>query len=209
MLRIDDSHAGVRLIGLDRAAKRNAINVEMTLALESCLLDLRRRDDIRAVVVHGVGEHFCAGMDLKDFFDSTSRDEQTLRRARAATEHWRCHLLQQLPQRLISAVEGYCLGAALPFLQASAVVVAHANARLGLPEINFGFVPGAQIIKSVGLKCSQRALSYLALTGQLIDAGQARRWGLVNEVVTDAPLARALALASDWAAQASASQTQA
>jgi trans-feruloyl-CoA hydratase/vanillin synthase len=199
MLRIEDPQPGVRLVSLDRASKRNAIGVEMTFALEACLLELRSQPAIRAVVIHAFGDHFCAGMDLKDFFDSTSRDEQTLRRARAATEHWRCHLLQELPQQIFTAVEGYCLGGALPFLQASTQVIARANLRLGMPEINFGFVPGGQIVKSVGLMTSQRALSYLALTGQLIDAQQALQWGLVTEVVEDAPLARALELASQSA----------
>ena len=177
MLKIEDLSDGVRVIGLDRAEKRNAIGVELTLALEQVLLETRYRDDIRALVFHGIGGHFSAGMDLKDFFDSSTRPADVLRRARAATEHWRCHLLRQMPQRIFTAVEGYCLGGALPILQCSHVVTAHTAAKLGMPEINFGFVPGGQIVKSVGLMASHRALSYLALTGRLIHAEQARDHG--------------------------------
>ncbi|MFZ9554827.1 MAG: enoyl-CoA hydratase/isomerase family protein, partial [Limnohabitans sp.] len=173
MLNIQDLSSGIRMIGLDRADKRNAIGVELTLALEQVLLDTRYRDDIRALVFHGIGGHFCAGMDLKDFFDSSTRPPEELRRARAATEHWRCHLLRQMPQRIFTAVEGYCLGGALPILQCSHHVTAHVDARLGMPEINFGFVPGGQIVKSVGLMATHRALSYLALTGRLINAERA------------------------------------
>ncbi len=208
MLRIDDSTPGVRLIGLDRAAKRNAIGVEMTLALEAALLELRHREDIQAVVFYGIGGHFSAGMDLKDFFDSSTRGPQELRRARAATEHWRCHLLRELPQRIFTAVEGYCLGGALPILQASDVVLAHAQSKLGMPEINFAFVPGGQIVKSVALMTSQRALSYLALTGKLISAEQAQRWGLVSEVVSTDPTALALTLASQWVQRSAALQAE-
>jgi len=208
VLRIDDSHQGIRLIGLDRAAKRNAIGVEMTLALEACLMQLRHRADLYAVVFHGIGGHFSAGMDLKDFFDSSSRNPDELQRARNATEHWRCHLLRELPQRVFTAIEGYCLGGALPILQASDVVIAHDQAKLGMPEINFGFVPGGQIVKSVGLMASNRALSYLALTGKLIDAEQALRWGLVSKVVAQDPLPMALELAGQWARQASLTQAQ-
>jgi len=121
-----------------------------------------------------------------------------LRRARAATEHWRCHLLRQMPQRIFTAVEGYCLGGALPILQCSHHVTAHVDARLGMPEINFGFVPGGQIVKSVGLMATHRALSYLALTGRLINAERARQWGLVGTVVEHNPLDHALQLAHDW-----------
>ncbi|NCW41060.1 MAG: enoyl-CoA hydratase/isomerase family protein, partial [Betaproteobacteria bacterium] len=178
--------------------KRNAIGVELTLALEQVLLDTRYREDIRALVFHGIGGHFCAGMDLKDFFDSSTRPPEELRRARAATEHWRCHLLRQMPQRIFTAVEGYCLGGALPILQCSHHVTAHVDARLGMPEINFGFVPGGQIVKSVGLMATHRALSYLALTGRLINAERARQWGLVGTVVEHNPLDHALQLAHDW-----------
>jgi len=198
MLNIQDLSSGVRMIGLDRANKRNAIGVELTLALEQVLLDTRYRDDIRALVFHGIGGHFCAGMDLKDFFDSSTRPPEELRRARAATEHWRCHLLRQMPQRIFTAVEGYCLGGALPILQCSHHVTAHVDARLGMPEINFGFVPGGQIVKSVGLMGTHRALSYLALTGRLINAERARQWGLVGTVVEHNPLDHALQLAHDW-----------
>jgi enoyl-CoA hydratase/carnithine racemase len=92
-------------------------------------------------------------------------------------------------------VEGYCLGGALPILQCSDVVLSHDQARFGMPEINFGFVPGGQIIKSVSLMASSRAMSYLALSGRLIDAQKAKDWGLVSEVLTDAPLPKAIALA--------------
>lgn len=198
MLNIQDLSSGIRMIGLDRADKRNAIGVELTLALEQVLLDTRYRDDIRALVFHGIGGHFCAGMDLKDFFDSSTRPPEELSRARAATEHWRCHLLRQMPQRIFTAVEGYCLGGALPILQCSHHVTAHVDARLGMPEINFGFVPGGQIVKSVGLMATHRALSYLALTGRLINAERARQWGLVGTVVEHNPLDHALQLAHDW-----------
>ncbi|MFM2241142.1 MAG: hypothetical protein RJA69_2516 [Pseudomonadota bacterium] len=198
MLKIEDLKTGVRLIGLDRAAKRNAIGVELTLALERVLLDSRFRHDIHALVFHGIGGHFCAGMDLKDFFDSTTRPADELRRARAATENWRCHLLRQMPQRIFTAVEGYCLGGALPILQCSDAVTAHRDARFGMPEINFGFVPGGQIVKSVGLMATHRALPYLALTGRLIHAERARQWGLVSAVVDDNPLEHALQCAHDW-----------
>jgi len=198
MLKIEDLGGGIRVIGLDRADKRNAIGVELTMALEQVLLDTRYRDDIQALVFHGIGGHFSAGMDLKDFFDSSTRPPDVLRRARAATENWRCHLLRQMPQRIFTAIEGYCLGGALPILQCSSAVTAHQNARLGMPEINFGFVPGGQIVKSVGLMASHRALSYLALTGRLISAEQACQWGLVTHVVEHSPLDHAMQLARDW-----------
>lgn len=195
MLRIEDRGNGIRLIGLDRAAKRNAIGVELTLAMEVELLRTRDNPAIRTVVFHGIGGYFSAGMDMKDFFDSSSRPHDLLRRARAATDHWRTHLLRELPQTIITAVQGYCFGGALPILAASDVVIAHRDACFGLPEINFGLVPGAQIVKAAMQMTQPRGIAYAALTGRPFGAERARHWGIVSEVVDGDPLDRALALA--------------
>jgi trans-feruloyl-CoA hydratase/vanillin synthase len=195
MLKIEDVGDGIRCIGLNRQEKRNAIGVEMTLALEEALVRTKSDSDVRIVVFHGLGGHFSAGMDMKDFFDSTTRPAELLQRARAATEHWRIGLLREMPQTLITAVQGYCLGGALPILAASRVVLAARDARFGLPEINFGFVPGGQIIKAAGEVMTRRGLAYAALTGRPFDAEQAQHWGLVSTIVDGDPLERALALA--------------
>lgn len=200
MLRIDDCGDGIRCIGLDRPEKRNAIGVEMTLALEEVLVRTKCDPDVRIVVFHGIGGHFCAGMDMKDFFDSSTRPADLLRRARAATEHWRTRLLREMPQTLITAVQGYCLGGALPILAASSVVLAGRDAKFGLPEINFGFVPGGQIIKSVVNVMTPRGLAHAALTGRPFDAEQAQRWGLVSTLVDGDPFEHAVALARTAAA---------
>jgi trans-feruloyl-CoA hydratase/vanillin synthase len=195
MLKIEDTPDGIRCIGLNRPDKRNAIGVEMTLALEDVLLKTKVDSTIKAIVFHGLGGHFCAGMDMKDFFDSSTRPPEVLQRARAATEHWRIQLLRQMPQKIFTAVEGYCLGGGLPILAVSAAVVAQRDAKLGLPEINFGFVPGGQIVKAVGEVMSPRGLAYAALTGRPFNAKQAQRWGLVTQVVESDPFEHALAIA--------------
>ncbi|WP_418316541.1 enoyl-CoA hydratase/isomerase family protein [Piscinibacter sakaiensis] len=201
MLKIEDLDGGIRCIGLDRAAKRNAIGVELTLALEGILARTVQDRDLRVVVFHGIGGHFSAGMDMKDFFDSSTRSPELLRRARAATERWRTRLLCQLPQIKIAAVQGYCLGTALPILASSDIVLAGRDTRFGLPEINFGFVPGGQILKSAGTAMSRRGLAFAALTGRPFDVEQGRSWGLVTEVVDGDPLDHALTLARRLAGQ--------
>lgn len=195
MLKIEDTVDGIRCIGLNRPDKRNAIGVEMTLALEEALLKTKTDSTVKAIVFYGLGGHFCAGMDMKDFFDSSTRSPEVLQRARAATEHWRIQLLRQMPQKIFTAVEGYCLGGGLPIVAASKAVVAQRDAKLGLPEINFGFVPGGQIIKAVGEVMSARGLAYAALTGRPFDAEKAKRWGLVTQVVESDPLQQVLTLA--------------
>jgi enoyl-CoA hydratase/carnithine racemase len=195
MLQIKDMGDGIRCIGLNRPEKRNAIGVEMTLALEEILVRTKSDTDVRVIVFHGIGGHFCAGMDMKDFFDSSSRSPDELSRARAATEHWRIQLLREMPQPIITAVQGYCLGGALPILAASRAVIAQRDAKFGLPEINFGFVPGGQIIKAVSEVMTPRALAYAALTGRPFTPEQAQTSGLVTMVVEGDPLEKAIDLA--------------
>jgi len=191
--------AGVRCIGLDRAAKRNAIGVELTLALEDILSKTRHDSAVRVLLFHGIGGHFSAGMDMKDFFDSSTRPAALLRRARAATDHWRTQLLREMPQAIVTAVQGYCFGGALPILACSDIVLAARDARFGLPEINFGLVPGAQIVKAAGTCLGPRGLAWAALTGRAFDAERARQWGLVTDVVDGDPFEPALALARELA----------
>ena len=69
MLKIEDTADGIRCIGLNRPDKRNAIGVEMTFALEDVLLKTKTESMVKAIVFHGLGGHFCAGMDMKDFFE--------------------------------------------------------------------------------------------------------------------------------------------
>lgn len=195
MLKIEDTADGIRCIGLNRPDKRNAIGVEMTLALEDVLLKTKTDSTVKAIVFHGLGGHFCAGMDMKDFFDSSTRPPDVLQRARAATEHWRIALIRQMPQKIFTAIEGYCLGGGLPIVAASTAVVAQRDAKLGLPEINFGFVAGGQILKAVGEVMSPRGLAYATLTGRPFNAEQAQRWGLVTQVVEREPFEHALAIA--------------
>jgi enoyl-CoA hydratase/carnithine racemase len=195
MVKIEDMAGGIRCIGLDRPAKRNAIGVELTFALRDVLARTRHDAGVQTLIFHGIGGHFCAGMDMKDFFDSSTRPPDELRRARAATEEWRVHLLREMPQTMICAVQGYCLGSALPLVAASHVVLAGKDTRFGLPEINFGFVPGGQIVKSAGTRMTPRGLAYAALTGRPFDAEQGKRWGLVTEVVDGDPFEHAVALA--------------
>ena len=178
--------AGVLAIGLNRPAKRNAIGVEMTLDLERTLLAVHDDREVAVVVFHGHGGNFSAGMDMRDFFDHSTRAPAQIARARRATDRWRARLLRRLPQPIVCGVAGYCLGGALPILECADIVLADPAATFGLPEINFGFVPGGPIAKTMRTAASVRGASFAALTGRPFDARQAERWGLVTRIADTA-----------------------
>ena len=154
----------------------------MTLEIESLLQQCLTSTDVRVIIFSGSGGNFSTGMDMKDFFDHTDRTPDQLLRARRATNNWRSRLLRLVRQPILCAVEGYCLGGAFPILESADWVIASKEAVFGLPEINFGFVPGGPIAKSVGLAMNRRGANYASLTGRTFSAEDAHQWGLVSHV---------------------------
>jgi enoyl-CoA hydratase/carnithine racemase len=175
---------GVLSLALNRPEKKNAIGVDMTLEIERLLKQVAASNAVKVLLIRGMHGNFSTGMDMKDFFDHSDRDPSELARARHATNHWRSRQLRLLSQPIICAVEGYCLGGAFPILECATWVVASDTAIFGLPEINFGFVPGGPIAKSVGLAMTRRGASYASLSGRNFSAHQAKQWGLVSHVCT-------------------------
>jgi enoyl-CoA hydratase/carnithine racemase len=175
-------NAGVLTVAFNRPEKKNAIGVDMTLEFERLLKKIAVEDSVKVVLIRGMNGNFSTGMDMKDFFDHSDRDPIELARARNATNHWRSRQLRLLPQPIVCAVEGFCLGGAFPLLECATWVIASDNAVFGLPEINFGFVPGGPIAKSVGIAMTRRGARYASLTGRNFTAQQAKRWGLVSHV---------------------------
>lgn len=189
-------NAGVLAVALNRPEKKNAIGVDMTLEFERLLKKIAAEDSVKVVLIRGMNGNFSTGMDMKDFFDHSDRDPIELARARNATNHWRSRQLRLLPQPIVCAVEGFCLGGAFPLLECATWVIASDSAVFGLPEINFGFVPGGPIAKSVGIAMTRRGASYASLTGRNFTAQQAKRWGLVSHVC---PASQCLELAEQAA----------
>ena len=188
LVRID---GGVAVVTLNRPAKLNALNSELWAALERRLDELGAASDVRAVVLTGAGRAFCAGADLsggelpRGFGPSLAAYEAISGRQLR---------LWTLPQPVIAAVHGHCLGRGMELALWCDIVVASADARLGQPEVRDGsFV--ASIIP--WLTNPQRA-KLLMLTGDTIPARQAYELGLVTEVV---PEGQALAAAEKLASR--------
>ncbi len=174
------SEEGILTIALNRPQKRNAMNVELTLEMRGLLEAVRHRRDIRVVIIRGNGDGFCAGMDIKDFFDSTERSETTLEEARAASNEWRVRLLRHLPQPTIAMVHGFCFGGAFSVVEACDIAFCADNTRFALSEINFGHFPAGPVAKSVSLAMDRRSASYYALSGRTFNGPQAQQSGIVT-----------------------------
>jgi enoyl-CoA hydratase/carnithine racemase len=173
---------------LERPAALNALNRVTLSALEDALARLERADGVTVVVVSGRGRAFCAGNDIAEM-PTLSGEE-----ARMVSERWQqvVDRFARLPQVTIAAVRGYALGGGCMLAVAQDLRIAEASARFGLPEVTLGFNPSYGIARLIDLLGGAHARDLL-LTGRRIDAAEALRIGLVNEVVPDGALDDAVA----------------
>jgi enoyl-CoA hydratase len=171
---------GIATIELYRPQKMNSLNVEMRHELEACLKELANDPNIRAVVITGGDEIFCAGADISEIA-GTSSAEEAYKHAREFQILF--DRLESLPQPVIGAVSGYALGGGCELALACDFCIASETAKFGLPEIKIGAFPGGggtqRLPRAIGIAKAKEMI----LLGDPINAEQALAAGLVLKVV--------------------------
>jgi enoyl-CoA hydratase len=183
----------VAQITINRPAVLNALNTETLDTLEEMLDRLAEDEAVRAVVLTGAGEKaFVAGADIKEIGDLDAEGGVAFCR-RGQQLYTK---IEQHPKIIIAAVNGFALGGGCELAMACDIRIAARNARFGQPEINLGVIPGyggtQRLPRLIGFSCAK----LLMLTGDMIDAEEARDLRLVNRVV---PEGSALKEATDLA----------
>jgi len=181
VLRREPTSWGVRLV-LDRPDKLNAISHELREALAAAIADAAVDPAIRVIAIAGEGRAFCAGYDLAEGAPTTALGwhEVLARDVAVSLAIWRC------PKPVIAQVHGYCLAGGLELAMACDLIVCADDAQLGEPEIRFGSAPVTLLMPYL---LGQKKTRELLFTGDLVDANEALRIGLVNRVVPRASLA--------------------
>ena len=171
----DPTPWGVRLT-LNRPDKLNALNGELRDELIAAIADAAAEERVRVIAIAGAGRAFCSGYDLSEEQPSTALGwRDVLGRDVAATL-----AILHCPKPVIAQVHGYAIAGGLELAMACDLIVAAEDARLGEPEIRFGSAPVTLLMPFV---IGQKKARELLLTGDLIDAREAERIGLVNRVV--------------------------
>src|SRR5438046_906764 len=172
-----DGH--VAIITLDRPEKMNAMDSEMYASISERMREIDVRDDIWIGVVTGAGDRaFTAGADLVGMHGTAEQAQVEWSAMRAN----RFDLGLEVQKPMIAAVNGYCLAGGLELALVCDIRVASDSAKFGCPEVKWNLLHGygaQRLPEIVGLTNAM----YLLLTGQFIDAQEALRIGLVNEVV--------------------------
>ncbi|RDK06003.1 crotonase/enoyl-CoA hydratase family protein [Cupriavidus lacunae] len=183
----------IALVRLNRAAKRNAINDALLAELDAVFS--RGIDGARAVILHGSGEHFCAGLDLFELMSKRSPDVLVgMRRSRQW--HRTFDLIQYGEVPVVSVLKGGVIGGGFELAAATHVRIAERSTFFQLPEGQRGiFLGGGGSVRIPRLISASRVIEMM-LTGSVLDVDTAHRIGLAHHVVDDgAGLDKALELA--------------
>jgi methylglutaconyl-CoA hydratase len=184
------------VITLNRADKRNALSRGLIAALTDAFLRATDDPGARCVILTGAGGVFCAGMDLAELAESLNQSaepasvwDDALRLAALYD------FIYSLPKPTVAAVNGAAVAGGAGLVTVCDLAVASAEARFGYPEVRRGLV-AAMVMPHLLRHVGERVGRYLLLTGELIDAGEAARCGLVNAAV---PAGEVMTTAAAWA----------
>ena len=177
-----EAEGGVLTLTLNRPDKRNALNSELIDVLRAAAEDADLDPDVRVIVIRGAGRDFCAGLDLAELLASVDRSLAD-NEAAALSLGELFLVLRRIPKPVIAAVRGNALAGGCGLATACDLVLAAADARLGYPEVQRGFVP-AMVLVLLRRLVGEKLAFDLAATGRLLTAGEAREAGLVSRVVS-------------------------
>jgi enoyl-CoA hydratase len=183
----------ISTLTINRPDKRNALNQATRDEILQALDSLQALSDSRVLIVTGAGDKaFIAGADIGEFEGRTSLTQRESMKGRRIFD-----AIEDFPKPVIAMINGFCLGGGMELALACDLRFAGDNARLGQPEINLGIIPGGGGTQRMTRLAGEGKAMELILTGDLIDAAQAREIGVVNDVFPVAELrARVYAIAA-------------
>jgi enoyl-CoA hydratase len=166
-------------ITFNRPKALNALNNELIQEFSSALDEIAGNEDIRILILTGAGEKsFVAGADITELATYTA----LVAKGFSQTGHLTLNKLERLPIPVIAAVNGFALGGGCEIALACDFIYASENAKLGLPEINLGVMPGFGGTQRLPRQIGKNMAKELIFTGKMITAVEARELGLVNKV---------------------------
>lgn len=172
----------VGTVTLNRPDARNALNAQVRAELKDVLNAIETASNVRVVVLTGASEAkaFVAGADVKEL-----RERDALSQREASKRPRVYEYVDDLEKPVIAAINGHALGGGCELAQACDVRIAHERAKLGQPEINLGIMPGGGGTQRLARLVGEGQAMRLVLSGEIIDAEEAREIGLVDEVRED------------------------
>lgn len=179
---ISELKGQVLWLTINRPSQLNALNKETIQELHDALVEANQKKEIRVVVLTGSGEKaFVAGADIKEFADFDTNKGKALA---AHGQEILFNYVEQMTKPVIAAINGFALGGGLELAMCSHVRIASDNAKLGLPEVSLGVIPGYGGTQRLAQLVGRGKANEMVFTAGMIGAEEALKWGLVNDVCT-------------------------
>jgi len=178
---LTENKGQILVITINRPSQLNALNKETIEELHQALKAGNEDRGVGVIVLTGSGEKaFVAGADIKEFadFSITQGGELAMKGQQRLF-----NFLENLSTPVIAAVNGFALGGGLELAMCSHIRVASANARMGLPEVSLGVIPGYGGTQRLAQLVGRGKANEMVFTAGMINAEEALKWGLVNYVV--------------------------
>jgi len=177
---------GVTTITINRPKKLNALNKETIYELHSAFKEADLDSDIRVIILSGSGEKaFVAGADISEFSDFDTKEGANLSRQ---GQEILFDFIENLSTPVIAAVNGFALGGGLELAMACHFRIASDNAKMGLPEVSLGVIPGYGGTQRLPQLVGKGKAMEMIMTAGMISAEDAKHYGLVNHVVSQEDL---------------------
>lgn len=176
---LEEQEGRVAILTINRPDKLNALNQKVRDEMVGILERLKSDDSVGVIVITGAGEKaFIAGADINEFEGRSPFDQRHAMRPPRIFD-----VMASYPKPVIAMINGFCLGGGCELAMSCDIRIAAETARFGQPEINLGLIPGGggtqRLPRLVGTGHALR----LILTGEMIDAAEAERLGLVEQIV--------------------------
>jgi enoyl-CoA hydratase len=183
------------VLKINRPQVRNALNLDVRTRLADEVARCSADETVRCIVITGSETVFAAGADIGEMANAGPVEVMS----RNVQKYWR--VLTECPKPLIAAVEGFALGGGLELALCADIIVAGEGAKLGLPEVKVGILPGGGGTQKLARLVGRHRAMLLIMTGRMFGAAEALSMGVVSEV---APSGQALARALDIAREIAA-----
>jgi len=165
------------VVTLNRPQALNALSYALVKDLSLAMQELDGDAEVRVIIVTGGEKVFAAGADIKEMAERGPFDERLHERL-----HYR-DLINKISKPVIAAVSGFALGGGCELAMSCDIIIASETARFGQPEVNLGIIPGSGGTQRLTRLVGKHRAMELILTGDIINAADAERLGLVNRVV--------------------------
>lgn len=175
-----EKHGAVAVLTINRPDKLNALNSSVHAEGVAALDELRKDDSVRVLVITGSGpKSFIAGADISEFEGMTPVTQRN-----QFHEKTLFNTIDAFPKPVIAMINGFCLGGGNELALACDIRICSENARFSQPEINLGIMPGGGGTQRLTRLIGEGRAMEMILSGDMIDAATANKFGLVNHVFT-------------------------